>query len=184
MSSRFEYPFHADLLSSPVRGLALATVSIVSTKPHEAGTFDASIALVLRTTASSTKAEVAYETGQFQVCGTLAEVRKALPKILTLDVVKICDPHASRRGGNINKIVARVAMISVEQLSTCREFLWAMHSWRLCLDNQNFIIHVHGASPKLLEAIDMRSDELPARLSSQIPESYHRRTIGKGGASV
>jgi hypothetical protein len=68
--------------------LTLATVS--TTAPHATETpgLDASIESVLKTTASSTKAEVAYRAGQFQVCGTLAEVRKALPMILTSDAVK------------------------------------------------------------------------------------------------
>ena len=30
----------------------------------------------------------------------------------------------------------------------------------------------------------MLQDELPAEISFHIPESYHRRIIGKGGASV
>jgi hypothetical protein len=30
----------------------------------------------------------------------------------------------------------------------------------------------------------MLNDELPAEISFHIPESYHRRIIGKGGASV
>lgn len=51
-------------------------------------------------------------------------------------------------------------------------------------DNQNFLIDVHGAGLKVLEALDMLADELPAELSFHIPESYHRRIIGKGGASV
>jgi hypothetical protein len=58
--------------------------------PHaiEAPGLDASIESVLKTIASSTKAEVSYRAGQFQVCGTLAELRKALPMILTSDAVK------------------------------------------------------------------------------------------------
>lgn len=43
---------------------------------------------------------------------------------------------------------------------------------------------MHGAGLKVLEALDMLADELPAELSFHIPESYHRRIIGKGGASV
>jgi hypothetical protein len=60
----------------------------MSPDANGAAGFAASIESVLKTTAVSTKAEVSYRAGQFQVCGTLAEVRKALPMILTSDAVK------------------------------------------------------------------------------------------------
>jgi hypothetical protein len=35
-----------------------------------------------------------------------------------------------------------------------------------------------------MEALELLQDELPAEISFRIPEGYHRRIIGKGGASV
>jgi hypothetical protein len=52
------------------------------------------------------------------------------------------------------------------------------------LNSQNFIINVHGPGLKVLEALELLQDELPAEISFHIPESYHRRIIGKGGASI
>lgn len=52
------------------------------------------------------------------------------------------------------------------------------------LNSQNFSINVHGPGLKVLEALELLQDELPAEISFHIPESYHRRIIGKGGASI
>lgn len=93
----FALNVHSMLIFPQFEELALATVS--TTAPHgtEGAGLDASIESVLKTTASLTKAEVSYRSGQFQVCGTLAEVRKALPMILMSDVVKVGSCHAARR---------------------------------------------------------------------------------------
>ncbi|KAJ9106683.1 hypothetical protein QFC20_004014 [Naganishia adeliensis] len=163
--------------------LTLATVFTMPQHATEVPGFDAALEDVLKVAASSTKAEVAYRTGQFQVCGTLAEVRKALPVILTSDAIKNTsheirfqcelavehrDFMAGKRNGKITKITrATGCQIKFDPFN-----------------NQNFLIDVHGAGLKVLEALDMLSDELPAELSFHIPESYHRRIIGKGGASV
>lgn len=69
--------------------MTLATVFTMPHHPSEAPGFDASLEAVLKAAATSSKAEVAYRAGQFQVCGTLTEVRKALPVILTSDAVKV-----------------------------------------------------------------------------------------------
>lgn len=80
-----------DLVLSPPQfaEITLATVFTMPQHPSEAQGFDASLEAVLKTTSSASKAEVTYRAGQFQVCGTLSEVRKALPVILTADAVKV-----------------------------------------------------------------------------------------------
>lgn len=64
----------------------MATVYTMS--PSDPMRFDESLEQVLKD-AAGTKAEVAYRAGQFQVTGTMTEVRQALPVILTSDAVKV-----------------------------------------------------------------------------------------------
>ncbi|KAJ9112499.1 hypothetical protein QFC22_006246 [Naganishia vaughanmartiniae] len=145
--------------------------------------FDSSLEAVLKMAASSTKAEIGYRSGQFEICGTLSEVRKSLPLILSSDAVnntihdirfqcELAVEHrdfiAGKRNGKITKITrATGTQIKFDQFN-----------------EQNFLIDVSGSGPRVLEALDMLSDELPAEISFHIPESYHRRIIGKGGTSV
>ena len=64
----------------------MATVYTMSSTDH--ARFDESLEKVLKD-AAATGAEVAYRAGQFQVTGTMAEVRQALPVIVTSDAVKV-----------------------------------------------------------------------------------------------
>jgi hypothetical protein len=94
------------------------------------------------------------------------------------------DFMAGKRNGKISKITrATGSQIKFDPFSACQSVSCAL-SLTPPADNQNFLIDVHGAGLKVLEALDMLADELPAELSFHIPESYHRRIIGKGGASV
>ncbi|KAJ9093514.1 hypothetical protein QFC21_006347 [Naganishia friedmannii] len=162
--------------------MTLAAVFTMSQPPSEATQFDASLEALLKATAASTNAEVAYKMGQFQVCGTMSEVQKALSMILTSDAVKNtlheiqfqCEVAmdskayvAGKREGKVRRIRATGSQIKFDQFN-----------------DQNCLIDVIGSGPRVLEALDMLHDELPAEISFHIPESYHRRIIGKGGASV
>jgi hypothetical protein len=51
--------------------------------------FDSALETMLKMVAASTKAEIAYRSGQFEICGTLSEVRRSLPLILTSSAVNV-----------------------------------------------------------------------------------------------
>ncbi|KAI5450311.1 hypothetical protein NCC49_003222 [Naganishia albida] len=155
--------------------MTLATVFTMPQHPSEAQGFDASLEAVLKTTSSASKAEVAYRAGQFQVCGTLSEVRKALPVILTADAVKNTshevrfqcelavehrDFMAGKRNGKISKITrATGTQIKFDPFN-----------------NNNFLIDVHGAGLKVLEALDMLADELPAEGGASVQDVMRRHS--------
>jgi len=53
------------------------------------------------------------------------------------------------------------------------------------LNTHNMAIEIYNADPsKVLEALMMLEDELPAEISFCVPETYHKRIIGVGGKNI
>ncbi|CAH7686316.1 hypothetical protein PPACK8108_LOCUS20949 [Phakopsora pachyrhizi] len=129
-------------------------------------------------------AEIVFKsTNSFEVYGTDRSVKKAIEKILELDLVcksqvevrfqvELACEHrdfiSGKKNGKLNKIM-KTSNVKIKFEP---------------FNDYNFLIDVSGDSARAMAGLKLLEEELPAEISFHIPEGYHKRIIGVGGKNI
>ncbi|WAR63818.1 hypothetical protein PtB15_17B419 [Puccinia triticina] len=129
-------------------------------------------------------AEVVFKsTNSFEVYGTEKVTKRAVEKILELDMVKnsqveirfqvelACEHRdfiSGKKNGKLNKIM-KTSNVKIKFES---------------FNDYNFMLNLSGNPATALMGLTLLEEELPAEISFHIPEGYHKRIIGVGGKNI
>lgn len=129
-------------------------------------------------------AEVVFKsTNSFEVYGTEKVTKRAVEKILELDMVKnsqveirfqvelACEHRdfiSGKKNGKLNKIM-KTSNVKIKFES---------------FNDYNFMLNLSGNPATAMMGLTLLEEELPAEISFHIPEGYHKRIIGVGGKNI
>ncbi|POV97323.1 hypothetical protein PSTT_15124 [Puccinia striiformis] len=129
-------------------------------------------------------AEVVFKsTNSFEVYGTEQVTKRAVEKILELEMVKnsqveirfqvelACEHRdfvSGKKNGKLNKIM-KTSNVKIKFES---------------FNDYNFMLNLSGNPTTALMGLTLLEEELPAEISFHIPEGYHKRIIGVGGKNI